>query len=233
MIKSFKVTFLILFLCHLGISQELPPLKSFYPQTYGGGNQNWSISQDANRIIYVANNKGLLTYNGSRWKLYPTPNQSIMRSVLAVDNRVFSGQYRDFGYWSKNEFGSLVYTSLMKKFNLNPLEDEEFWGIEALGEWLMFQSLDRIYILNENTGRINIIDSETTLTEMILVDDTIVFQKIDQGIFSIENGKQKLITSDASLLSEVLVDAYKKQDVWYFVTQNSGVFKLKNDKVER
>ena len=224
MMKYFKH---LLFLCVTlnCISQELPPLKSFYPQTYGGGDQNWSITQDANKIIYVANNKGLLSFNGSKWHLNPTPNQSIMRSVKASGDRIFSGQYRDFGFWSRDDFGGLEYTSLMEKFGLSPLEDEEFWGIEIIDDWLMFQSLDRIYVLNEKSGRVNIIESETTLTEMILVDDTIVFQKIDQGIYKIENGAPKLLTNDLKIRSEVLVDAFQKNSVLYFLTQSQGLFK--------
>lgn len=214
-------------------AQELPPLQSFYPQDYSGGDQNWDVTQDSNNIIYVANNKGLLSYNGSKWRLYPTPNQSIMRSVLAQGERIYSGFYGDFGYWDRNETGALVYSSLMDKFKLVPLEDEEFWGIATMGEWLVFQSLDRIYIINEELERVNIIDSETTLTEMVLIDDTIIFQKIDQGVFIIENGQEMLLTDHPSLKSEVLVDVFKRENIWFFITQNNGVYELNENQVAK
>ena len=231
-----KIYTFLLFVC-LGLfqirAQELPPLQSFYPQNYNGGDQNWGITQDSNNIIYVANNKGLLSYNGSKWHLYPTPNQSIMRSVLAQGERIYSGFYGDFGYWDRTNTGTLAYTSLMAKFKLAPLEDEEFWGIATMGDWLVFQSLDRIYIINENLERVNIIDSETTLTEMILVDDTIIFQKIDQGIFKIENGQQMLLTEHPSLKSEVLVDVFKRDSKLFFVTQSKGLYEWDHNQVKK
>lgn len=205
-------------------AQELPPLKSFYPQTYKGGDQNWDLTQDDNKIIYVANNKGLLTFNGSQWELFPTPNESIIRTVLAVGNRIYSGHYNDFGYWERDELGNMTYSSLMKRFNLTPLEDEEFWGIETMGDWMVFQSLDRIYVINEATKRVNIIESESTLTELVVVEDNIVFQKIGQGIYRIVNGKQLLMTDDPLLVNEILVDVFKKGSLWYFTTQEGGIF---------
>jgi ligand-binding sensor domain-containing protein/DNA-binding CsgD family transcriptional regulator len=214
-------------------SQELPPVQSFYPETYNAGDQNWAITQDDSKRIYIANNKGLLSYDGSKWQLNPTPNESIMRSVLAVGNRVYSGQYRDFGFWERNKFGELLYTSLLEKFNLTALEDEEFWGIEVLGDWLMFQSLDRIYVLNEKTSKVNIIESETSLTELVLFEDTVIFQKVDQGIFKLENGQEELITNHKELISAILVDAYKKEGHWYVLTRGKGLFKISDTGISK
>ena len=59
------------------------------------------LPKTTNSIIYLANNKGLLRYNGAQWDQFPTPDNSIMRSVKAIGNRVYSGSYMDFGYWSK------------------------------------------------------------------------------------------------------------------------------------
>ena len=66
--------------------QEFPPIERFVPKDYGADDQNWSISQGIDEYIYVANNKGLLEYNGARWNLYTTTNQSIIRSVAVINN---------------------------------------------------------------------------------------------------------------------------------------------------
>jgi hypothetical protein len=53
-----------------------------YPKlSYGAGLQNWDIRQDKNGIIYIANNEGLLSFDGNYWRLYPMPNKTIVRSV--------------------------------------------------------------------------------------------------------------------------------------------------------
>ena len=70
--------------------QELPPIVNYTAEIYGANNQNWMVSQGPDNEIYAANNDGLLRFNGSRWALYPTPNQSVMRSVNAIGDRIYT-----------------------------------------------------------------------------------------------------------------------------------------------
>ena len=47
------------------------------------------ISQDKNNFVYFANNEGLLEFNGSDWTIYPSPNETIMRSVKVIDEKIY------------------------------------------------------------------------------------------------------------------------------------------------
>tara|TARA_R110002051_G_scaffold122437_1_gene195563 strand:- start:57186 stop:57440 length:255 start_codon:yes stop_codon:yes gene_type:complete len=78
-------------------SQELPPIVNYEPSEYKADNQNWMLSQDNQGIIYSANDKGLLSFDGIHWVLNPSPNETIMRSVSAIDSLVYTGAYMEFG----------------------------------------------------------------------------------------------------------------------------------------
>src|SRR5574344_1576349 len=82
--------------------QELFPISSYSPEVYNSETQNWDICQSGKNVIYFANNKGLLEFDGSTWKLYPSSNHTIMRSVFAYGNRIYSGCYMEFGYWERD-----------------------------------------------------------------------------------------------------------------------------------
>ena len=71
--KYFKpfLSFLILLAPIVFNAQELPPIENYSQEAYGAQNQNWAISQTENKNIYVANNSGLLEFNGAKWCLYP------------------------------------------------------------------------------------------------------------------------------------------------------------------
>ncbi|MDG1743054.1 MAG: hypothetical protein P8H19_00490 [Polaribacter sp.] len=84
--KRIIFLYVFLFFSLINFAQELPPINTFSPKDYKAENQNWSISQSANKFIYVANNKGLLEFNGASWHLYPTPNKTIKRSVKVSDD---------------------------------------------------------------------------------------------------------------------------------------------------
>jgi len=83
-LKLFVVFVYGLFYSQLN-SQELPPIDTYSTSDYHAENQNWDISQAANKHIYIANNKGLLEFNGEKWQLYPSPNETILRSVFVKD----------------------------------------------------------------------------------------------------------------------------------------------------
>ena len=53
----------------------LPEIVNYSKQLYNAGAQNWDIKQDQNNIIYFGNNEGLLSFDGTFWKLYPCPTR--------------------------------------------------------------------------------------------------------------------------------------------------------------
>jgi len=141
----------------------LPPVTSFDTKVYHGGSQNWAISQDKLGFIYVANNDGLLEYNGSEWTLYPSPNESIFRSVKAYRDRVYTGCYMDFGYWERSDIGDLIYSSLGDSIRDKMLPDEQIWKIILHEDYLIFQSFDQLYLYDLSSETIEIIRPESKI----------------------------------------------------------------------
>lgn len=213
--------------------QDRPPIQVFSPKDYGAENQNWSISQSKKKNIYVANNKGLLEFNGAIWKLYPSPNETIMRSVKVIDDLIYTGCYREFGYWEKNGFGELNYTSLSESLKIAFLDDEEIWNIIDIDEWVLFQSLKRIYIYNKTEKTVSFIDSATTIYNMFKVNESIYFQKTKEGVYKITNGEPNLITNDVIVKENLLVNIFKINDQLILETENNGFYIYKNSDLKK
>ncbi|MGB0880235.1 MAG: two-component regulator propeller domain-containing protein [Polaribacter sp.] len=230
-----KISRLLVLLFFLSIytfySQELPPINTFSTKDYGGENQNWAVSQAENKFIYVANNKGLLEYNGANWKLYPTPNETIMRSVKAFNDKVFTGFYMDFGYWKKNELGVFKYHSIAKELDVKLIEDEQIWDIVEIDGWMLFKSLHRIYLYSLEKKVVKIINASKTITDLTKVEGALYFQELGKGIFMIENGNPKLISDDEILKNNAVVNIFKKEGKLLFLTQEKGFYYLDNNKV--
>lgn len=210
------------------ISQEHPPINVFYPEDYGAESQNWSISQSNNHYLYFANNKGLLEFNGAKWNLYHSPNETIIRAVKVIDSLIYTGSYHDFGYWKKDKLGVLNYTSLSKKLNINFLEDEEVWNIVSLENWILFQSLNRIHIFDKTNNTYSVINSISTISKIFKVGKNLYFQNLNYGLYKIENGKDVLVLNDAIVKDNVIVNIFNYNDSLLILTQDQGFFKLKN-----
>ncbi len=209
-------------------AQELPPIQNFYPKDYQGENQNWAISQSAEKLIYVANSKGLLEYNGANWTLYPSPNETIMRSVRVVRDRIYTGCFMEFGYWKRDALGSLVYTSLSKNIAVDLIEDEEFWEIFEVEDYMVFQSLKRIYIYNVDDGSVNTIESNSTITKMYRVDEDIYFQRMGQGLYKIESGKDFLVFNDEIVKNDEVIHVFPAENDLLVLTKNNGFYRQKD-----
>ncbi|WP_298778927.1 triple tyrosine motif-containing protein [uncultured Polaribacter sp.] len=227
----FLVVFISNSITYTTFSQEMPPINTFSTEDYGAENQNWGITQTSNKFIYVANNAGLLEFNGSNWNLYPTPNESIMRSVKSMGNKVYSGFYKDFGYWESNHSGVLEFTSMVTSNNIEMLEDEQIWQIEELDGWLLFKSLQRIYLYNLESKQIQIINSEKTITILSKLEGTIYFQEIGKGLFKIENGSSKLVSGNELFKEKRIIEMFYKDEKQFFLTEKDGFYYLQNNQL--
>lgn len=234
MLRSFISVFAIVFLFSgISNSQEIPPIKDFSPKDYMAGDQNWSISQDIDRNIYVANNKGLLEYNGAKWTLHQSPNQAIVRSVSVIDNQIYTGSYMDFGFWDRNTFGELKYTSLSKNLKSSLVEDEEFWKIIASQEFILFQSLDRIYIYNSFNKDISVVEVGTGIKKSFKVDETIYFQTATFDIYKIQNGNAELFLESEEINDYEIVNIFERDSKLLIQSKSNGFFTYNNDEFKQ
>ncbi|EJL63506.1 triple tyrosine motif-containing protein [Flavobacterium sp. CF136] len=207
-------------------SQELPPIVKYPSTVYGAGNQSWMISQDGRNYLYFANNEGLLEYNGTNWQLYPTPNETIMRSVKVIDDKIYTGCYMNFGYWTRQSNGKLKYTSLSDSIKNKILDDEQFWNILKYDQWILFQSLNRIYIYDTKTKTFKIILPKNGVVKSFSTKTSIYYQTINEGLFEIEGGKGKLISDNPILKKYTIVNVFTLDDGLLIQTQIDGFYKL-------
>jgi len=207
-------------------SQELPPIVKYPATVYGAGNQSWMISQNEQNYLYFANNEGLLEYNGTNWELYTTPNETIMRSVKVIDNKVYTGCYMNFGYWTRQSNGKLKYTSLSDTIKNKILDDEQFWNILKYDQWILFQSLNRIYIYDTKTKTFKIISPKNGVVKSFSTKNSIYYQTVNEGLFEIEEGNGKLISDHPVLKKYTIVNVFTIDDGLLIQTQLDGFYKL-------
>ena len=228
-----KFTLLLFSISFLLFSQEFPPIIKYSSSVYGAGNQSWMISQDDQNYLYFANNEGLLEYNGTNWQLYPTPNETIMRSVKVIGNKIFTGCYMNFGYWTRQTNGKLKYTSLSDTIKNKILDDEQFWNILKYDQWILFQSLNRIYIYDTKTGKFKIIAPKNGVVKSFANKNAIYFQTINEGLFEIESGKAKLVSDNPILKKFTMVNIFTTEDGLLIQTQLDGIYKLSGSTLTR
>ncbi len=124
-------------------------VKSYTRDQYAAGAQNWSILQDKYNRLFIANNEGLLVFDGTNWQVFPVPNKTILRSIgFGADGKLYAGAQDELGYFSPDAAGRLRFTSLK---NLLPAGEQKFpdvWQLEVAGNDVFFRTNTTIFHLS-------------------------------------------------------------------------------------
>ncbi len=115
--KFFSTVLLFVTLFYTSLSQEVGryPLRNFGHREYRGHSQNWAVVQDHRGLIYVANNYGVLEYDGDSWRNISI-NGALARA-LDVDRqgRIWVDGQDELGYLAANPKGEMIYHSLVAR----------------------------------------------------------------------------------------------------------------------
>jgi DNA-binding CsgD family transcriptional regulator len=187
------------------------------------------ITQDDEGVLYFANSEGLLSYNGSQWELYKTPNGSIMRSVKFDDGRVYTGCFMDFGYWETDQFGRLGYTSIVEESGVMLKEDEQFWNIIITADYILFQSLSNIYSYDRSSKKVELLVSEPGITKFFKADNSYYYQVQGKGLFQIINKKPVPLNMDGKLDSNKVIEIFNYKGFVHILTEDAKLYALNAD----
>lgn len=207
-----------------------PIVRSYSVSNYNAGIQNWSVAQDERGIMYVGNNKGLLEFDGNRWKLHELPTKNIVRTVyIGEDGKIFVGSFEEFGYFERDSLDSLVYHSLKDEVKDFRFQNDEIWSIVPVQDEIVFQSFGSLFIYDGHTVRG--IRTKSLPLNLFQVGDTFYSQLINEGLsIFINDGFEHLI--DRKLLGDSDVMAgLSYDDGALLLTRNSGGFIYQHGKV--
>ncbi|KQC34314.1 hypothetical protein AAU57_13920 [Nonlabens sp. YIK11] len=206
-------------------SQKLYPEITNYSY---GSSQNWSIDVDASQIISIANNSGLSRFDGQSWSMHPIPKKMIVRSVLCVDDRIYTGSYEEFGYWKTESDGELKYHSLSSKFPKNtPLQSEEFWQIIEHNGVVYFRSFGSIYSYNGST--IALIANSLDISSLAIFNDKLLYSSLSQGLYQFDGYQISSFNEYEELKGLTAINNLKTYEDQIFIYDlNKGGFLIKN-----
>ncbi|GAB4014774.1 two-component regulator propeller domain-containing protein [Spirosoma koreense] len=181
-----------------------PELISYNRLVYGAYNQNWGVAQHPKtRFMYLANSKGLLEFDGGRWKTYELPRKQKVRSV-AIDpsGRIYTGALGEFGYWVPGSGGDLVYHSLTPLIREKTFLNEEIWNILVTPEGVLFQSFAFVYRYRQ--GKVTLIQPPATILFVYQVRQRLLLEVIGKGLYELQQDRYVLVPGSEFLGHETI-----------------------------
>jgi len=146
------------------------PIQNFSPSAYKGGNQNVDFAQNGGMTLFVANNLGVLSYNGKEWNLHAFEFGKKKRSLAfdEYENRLYVGLQGEFGYLNED----WNYVSLMDKIPVGAQDFDEVWDVFCANSKVYFCTFQNIYMYDGVS--ITVVSNEEGIHRSFLFDNKLL-----------------------------------------------------------
>ncbi|OXG06626.1 regulatory LuxR family protein [Flavobacterium araucananum] len=217
-----KLLFFFFIATQIQAQELLPFVENYNKSDYQGDNQIWNVVQGKDDAMYFANNHYLLRYDGVIWEKYALPNKTIIRSIMIEGDKIYSGSYKEFGYWYRED-GKMHYVSITKNLRLfDEKDNEEIWKIFRFKDSIYFQSFNDVFIYDGK--HIQKIKFPFLISYCFVVNNNVYVASVEKGLFRMDGSK---ITNPKgwNVLKNTVVHAIEKyQNKTYIFTQKKGIF---------
>ncbi len=219
-----------------------------FMQTYtqietGGAGQNFGIIQDESGIIYVANLKSVLEYDGSQWRRITHPERKRPISIdISSSGRIFIGFQNDLGFLGIDNFGQNRIVSLRSQLPDSLRNDIGYiWGVKCIRDVVYFRSPNRLYrwqpyVAESNTGKMDFWDFPRTgkLLGLSNIDGRCLFWQQDVGLMEL-NGDSCQIVPGGEFLANIPVRSISKFDenTLILACEDNGLYLFKDNRARK
>lgn len=215
-----KQLFCSIVLCLIGYSSIAIngkySIQNFTPADYKAGIQNIDFAQNRDMTLFVANNLGVLSYNGNHWNLHALKSGKKERS-LAFDentNRLYVGSQGTFGYIDED----WRYVSLDEKIPAAKRDFDEVWDVFLLNSKVYFCTFQGIYIYDGQS--VSVVGGRQRFNRSFLTNGRLFTQSQKGELLEVKD--QTAVPSFAQNLSNRIIAGVVGHEQGYLLFYNSG-----------
>jgi len=203
------------------VLRDIPLRNHFTSSDYNGGIQSWCFDQDSSGILYIANNYGLLEFDGNRWTLFDVPFCTKVRAVKVDNkNRIFVGGQGQIGYFTMSDKG-LVFSSLLEKLPADMRNIAETWKILEQDGKVYFNTESQLFVLDGES--LKVLSLPGYLRQISSTGNRFLAQFANMGLFELVNENFISIPETANLPD--LISILPHAGDYYYFSYLGDVFK--------
>jgi DNA-binding CsgD family transcriptional regulator len=192
------------------------PIKNFTPADYKAGIQNIDFAQNRAMNLFVANNLGVLSFNGNAWKIHAFNTGKKQRSIAFDEgtNRLYVGAQGDMGYFEED----WKYVSLTDIISVESQDFDEVWDVFIYDSNVYFCTFKAIYVYDGAT--VNTIQHAGGFNRSFFTGNKVFTQSSSGALLEIE-GIQLSKGMRQGQTNQIVAGIIPK-DEGYLIFYNSG-----------
>lgn len=175
----------------------IPNYRNYSPGEYRAHFQNWEIVQNQQGVILVANNDGLLSFDGVNWRRYDLEGKLFhsLRS-LAIDDSgtIYCGTGSHFGYLIRGDDGSYRFISLLDRVKEEFRNFNDVWYTLLLEDAVFFITHTSIFRWKNNKLEVlQTTDSQHIFHTAFVAGNSLYIRKVGVGLMKVSGDSLYLI----------------------------------------
>jgi len=230
--KGQRILLIIFFILTLSIGKSLfadvksigmPYVWNYKKPVYQAGQQSWMIDVSGSGLVYLANNDGLVEFDGQNWRMFTTPSGTVLRSVkVGSEGRIYVGAFGEFGYFLPDKTGMLRFFSLQQLIPEMYLNFGDVWKIYQLSQGVVFQSFEQLMIYDGD--HISVIRAPTQFHFSFYVNGELYVNDEKNGLFRLVGDRLIKVPGTEPLKGKLIWSILSKGDNLLISTSDMGIF---------
>lgn len=195
-----------------------PFIRRYLPKEYRAETQNWAIVQDNRGVIYVGNNSGVLEYDGVSWRLIPSSNGTVVRSLAISpnDGTIFAGAVGEVGFLRPSATGQLEYASLLPllpEAARKELQFSDVWRTHIDVQGNVYFMANQVLLVYKK-GKLTVFKPSKERFQVTFFDEDNRFyvRERELGLFVMENDKLKFVEGSEVFSKEAIRSSTRTND---------------------
>lgn len=216
------------------VLRGLPHLQRFAPSDYGGSRSNSDLLATDDGWLYLANRRGLLRFDGSRWSTLRMPGLGTANALAeGPDGTVYVGGIDSFGRLQLGADGEPSYQELSAGFSSGdkPPSFGVVWSILSTSRGIWFRTDAGLLLLGVDGERLRWRLGDD-VRRMFAAGDQL-YARIDQlGLARWDSGEWRLLEGGSAFANVGIAAIIDHQDR-PLVVADDGFHRLDGERVRR
>ncbi|HOT13881.1 MAG TPA: SpoIIE family protein phosphatase [Bacteroidales bacterium] len=199
--------------------------------------ENYSLVQDSQGIIFTANRKGILSFDGEDWQIIKTPDMPTVLAISSATNTIYVGCRNTVGYLSKNSLG---------KYEFNSLSDHKTGFVSQIivhNNNVYFLSDSLLLYVTDNSLPSKVVVANNQANKfmcMIPFGSQLFIDIAGKGLFSLKNNKADEKVKNFTLSEQVVftiplekstIIGASDNKLYFFDGKNVSAFRSQADQI--
>ncbi len=174
--------------------------RNYTYKEYDNPPQNWQITQADNGLIYVANQGGVLEFDGETWRIIKVPDYAPVRSLaIHQSGTIYVGGKQRIGYLKRAPNGFWQYVSLLDHLTADQKKFSNVWRTHATSEGVYFRTSNLLFRWRANKMKVW---SNASFRSSFVCNGTFYVQKKGVGLMKVVEDSLTLIPGGETFANE-------------------------------